>query len=335
MRPPNPSERGKPPYQGTASAEPHSMESPSVESDSVGTASPAPLPDKPVRRAALLVSALLLALTSAAPAAPPTPAQAAKLYVWPRRNKVYEPLSKRIAPPPGFHRIPVKPGSFAHWLRHLPLLPKGSPVRSYDGRVIVPAGNPHLAAVVDLDVGKRDLQQCWDSVVRLRAEYLWATGQKRRIAFPYGGGIGRFSWAKWAAGFRPRKVSRRRYRLKRVARPGYSRKSFRRYLKHLFIWTGSIHSGKTRQVPLSDIRIGDFFTWPGSPGHAVLVVDLAVDAKGRKVALIGQGFMPAQDFHIVASSQDCSPWFHLGTPARGLYDAFWGTFPWKSLHRFR
>ncbi len=286
-----------------------------------------------------ILSWLLLSTMASLPfsawSAPPSAEQAAKLYLWPRRNKIYEPLSRRIGPPRGFHRIPAPRGTYSYWLRHLPLLPKASPVRSFDGRVIVAATNPHLAAVVDMDVGKRNLQQCWDSIVRLRAEYLWATGQKNRIAFPYGGGIGRFSWPKWAAGFRPRRVTKRRYRLKRVARPSHGRKSFRRYLKHIFIWTGTIHSGKTKQVPLARIRAGDFFTWPGSPGHAVLVLDMATDDRGRKVILIGQGFMPAQDFHVVASGQDTSPWFHLGSPPQGLSDAFWGTFPWNSLRRFR
>ncbi len=292
---------------------------------------------RPVPLRGIVFSGTLLILVLASSnllADPPTAAQAAKLYIWPRKAKTYEPLSQRIGPPAGYHRVSVQPGSFAHWLRHLPLMPKASPVISYRGRVIVSGTDPHLAAVVDMDVGKRDLQQCWDSVVRLRAEYLWATGQKNKITFPYGGGLRWFSWKKWAAGFRPRKVSRRRYRLKRVARPSYGRKSFRRYLKHLFIWTGSIHSGRTKKVPLEKLRIGDYFTWPGSPGHAVLILDLATDAQGNRVILIGQGFMPAQSFHVVASDQSTSPWFKVGDPPQGLHDSFWGTFPWTSLHRF-
>jgi len=38
-----------------------------------------------------------------------------------------------FAPPDGFLRPPVEAGSFAEWLRHLPLAPDGTPVRLYDG----------------------------------------------------------------------------------------------------------------------------------------------------------------------------------------------------------
>ncbi len=38
---------------------------------------------------------------------------------------------------------------------------------------------------------------------------------------------------------------------------------------------------------------------PGAPGHAVLVLDLATDAQGHRVVLLGQGFMPAQSFSVL------------------------------------
>ncbi|EPX62317.1 hypothetical protein D187_008504 [Cystobacter fuscus DSM 2262] len=35
------------------------------------------------------------------------------------------------------------------------------------------------------------------------------------------------------------------------------------------------------------------FVLGGSPGHTVMVLDVARDAEGRRVALLGQGFTPA------------------------------------------
>ena len=94
----------------------------------------------------------------------------------------------------GLTRVAVAPGSFGDWLRHLPLLPPGAPVHLFDGR-LKPRQDVH-AAVVDLDVGTRDLQQCADAVMRLRAEYLFASGaaiafhpdpgKPRAIAWPSG-----------------------------------------------------------------------------------------------------------------------------------------------------
>src|SRR5262249_31014968 len=87
----------------------------------------------------------------------------------------HAPGERRVAsipPPPGFDRIAVAEGSFGSWLRRLPL--EGSnTVHLYDGTL-----KGHQAAqfaVVDLDVGKQDLQQCADTVIRLRAEYLYST----------------------------------------------------------------------------------------------------------------------------------------------------------------
>ncbi len=79
---------------------------------------------------------------------------------------------------------------------------------------------------------------------------------------------------------------------------------------------------------------GAFFVLPGGPGHAVLVLDLAVDHQGHRIALLGQGYMPAQDFQVLASQEVAiSPWFSLD--GEHLTIAFWpAPFPWSSLHRF-
>ncbi|MDH3236425.1 MAG: DUF4846 domain-containing protein, partial [Alphaproteobacteria bacterium] len=81
-------------------------------------------------------------------------------------------IANRFAPPRGFVRVPARAGSFAAWLRRLPLKPVGAKVYLHDGR-LKPNQSVH-AAVVELDIGRRDLQQCADAVMRLRAEYLYS-----------------------------------------------------------------------------------------------------------------------------------------------------------------
>jgi hypothetical protein len=71
---------------------------------------------------------------------------------------------------------------------------------------------------------------------------------------------------------------------------------------------------------------------PGSPGHAVLVLDLARAADGRRVALLGQGFMPAQSFHVLRPSRE-GTWFAIDPGTSGIKTPFWPTFPWSSLRR--
>ncbi len=64
---------------------------------------------------------------------------------------------------------------------NIPLLMDDAPVLLYNGN---PKARQDVhAAVLDLSVGTRDLQQCADAVIRLRAEYLIESGREDEIAF--------------------------------------------------------------------------------------------------------------------------------------------------------
>ena len=104
-----------------------------------------------------------------------------------------------IEVPPGFSR--VEAGGFGAYLRALPLKPTGSVVRLYDGRP--KAWQRGAYAVVDMEIGAKDLQQCADAVIRLRAEYLWAAGRRDAIRFHFTNGF-RADYARWADGYRIR-----------------------------------------------------------------------------------------------------------------------------------
>jgi hypothetical protein len=223
-------------------------------------------------------------------------------------------------------------GSYAHWLRHLPLLPPATPVRSFRGEVILPADHRSLAAVVDLDLGRRDRQQCADTIMRLRAEYLYFRGQANRVRFRWAGGR-RFGYRQWSQGIRPVKRGRRwSFEPGARARRGYA--SFRSYLSYIFAWTGSLHlAGEPRVAPRA-LRPGDFFNQGGSPGHAVVVLDVARGPGGRLRLLLGQGFMPAQDLHVLRSS-DGSAWFPWDPARPRLKTPFWKAFGARDLRRFK
>jgi hypothetical protein len=55
------------------------------------------------------------------------------------------------------------------------MLPEGSPVLLYTGKP--KSSQWGYLVVVDLDVGTSDLQQCADSIMRVRAKYLWSLGR--------------------------------------------------------------------------------------------------------------------------------------------------------------
>ncbi|MGE0627471.1 MAG: DUF4846 domain-containing protein [Hyphomicrobiaceae bacterium] len=228
-------------------------------------------------------------------------------YPWLKQGTATRTLRDAVQPPPGFQRRPASAGSFAHWLRHLPVKPAGSPVMLYDGRR-KPRQDAH-AAVIDIDVGSRDLQQCADAVMRLRAEWLYASGRSADIAFDYTSG-GRVPFSRWARGERPSDNGKR---WSRRAQPDAGYASFRKYLTQVFIYAGTYSlSREMEPVRSSEVRTGDVFIKGGFPGHAVLVADVVEKpGTGERRFLLIQSYMPAQDMHVLKNpaSADGSPWY--------------------------
>ena len=238
----------------------------------------------------------------------------AETYAW--RSAVTPPadrLDRRFPPPDGFVRV-VAPegGSFAAWLRGLPLKPEGTAVLLHNG---LPKWRQDVhAAVIDIDTGTRDLQQCADAVMRLRAEWQFARGDVRRIAFNDTGGGKPMAFSRWALGERPRAQGRALVWAKRApADAGYA--SFRRYMDAVFTWAGT-HSLERELMPVRDgrVQIGDVIIKGGFPGHAVLIADVAEHAvTGERRFLLVQSFMPAQDMHVLKGrdTPDGSAWYRL------------------------
>lgn len=255
-------------------------------------------------------------------------------YAWLNTTAPNNALAARIPPPLGYERVPTPPSSFQAWLRHLPLKPGKPDVYLYNGQ---PKRTQNIhAAVVDIDVGKRDLQQCADAVMRLRAEYLYSAGQYDAIRFNFSSGD-RFAFSRWSQGYRPR-IGGNRVTWQKGKAPGLSHASFRNYLDVVFTYAGSASLARELQPvkDVGDMQIGDVFIQGGFPGHAVLVVDMAQNPlNGKKVFLLAQSYMPAQDIHILRNPEN---WFD-----NAWYEADFGeklrtpewTFAKNALKRFR
>ncbi|MCE7925722.1 MAG: hypothetical protein DYG98_21940 [Haliscomenobacteraceae bacterium CHB4] len=217
-------------------------------------------------------------------------------------------LYQRFTPPPGYQRVAADSGSFAFYLRNLPLKPSGSKVLLHDGRE---KSNPGLyEAVVDLPIGKKDLHQCADAVIRLRAEYLWQQGRYDKIHFNLTNGF-RVDYERWRKGGRVKVVGHQTSWVQKTAASD-SYATFWQYLEFVFTYAGTLSLSKELEpVALSEIQIGDVFIQGGSPGHAVIVVDMATDQAGKKVFLLAQSYMPAQEIQILKNPSDekLSPWY--------------------------
>jgi hypothetical protein len=251
-------------------------------------------------------------------------------YPWLPIVSPADSLAGRIPPPAGYVREDAAPESFAQWLRGLPLKPGRPAVRLFDGRL---KGNQDAhAAVVDIDVGRRDLQQCADAVMRLRAEYLFASGRAQRVAFKFTSGHPA-EFARWARGERPLvRGSSVRWAAQADADASYA--SFRRYLDVVFTYAGSSSlAGELKAQDVAALAAGDVFVRPGFPGHAVLVVDIARDPQtGRRVFLLAQSYMPAQEIHVLRNPEAPHPWYALDFGDK-LVTPEW-TFARRELRRF-
>jgi hypothetical protein len=284
-------------------------------------------------RLVLLLAALASLVAAAAPpegAEPRLPTREERArYPWLPADRPIRPLAEALPPPEGYTRVELAEGSFGAWLRGLPLRPAAAPVLDFRGETIRTGEDPSVAAVAELDVGSANLQQCADSIIRLHAEWQWSRGRKERLAYRFTSGH-RSTWSRYAAGERAR-VSGSKVTWERSGRVDGSRTAFRGWLDLVFTYAGTLSlAAEARRPTREQVQPGDFFVLGGSPGHAVLVLDVARNAAGERVALLGQGFIPAQDFHVLSPGEQ-GPWFSLETDE--VATPFWKPFPWSSLRR--
>ena len=196
-----------------------------------------------------------------------------------------------ISAPWGYERIDGKDAAYSRFLRSLPLKERSAKVQLYTG------GDARFQslnyAVLNLPL-LSNAEQCADVCMRLRAEYLFQTGQYGRIRFQdVNGNTLTYSG-------------------------GPSRKAFEKYLRHLYGVASTFSLSREMKVrPLADMQPGDVFVYPARKGqkygHAVMVVDVAVNKNGKKAFLLAEGNTPAREMHLMRNFLNPfrSPWFML------------------------
>lgn len=228
------------------------------------------------------------------------------------KNPENNTIETRFIPPNGYNREIVSENSFGAYLRNLKLKPPGTLVQYFNGNT-KPNRNVY-EAVVDLDIGKKDLHQCADAVMRLRAEYLWQANKFDQIHFNFTNGF-RVDYSEWMNGKRM-KVQGNKTWWVQENQPSNTYEDFWNYLELIFTYAGTASLEKELQkTQTKSAHIGDVLIQGGFPGHAVIIVDKAVHKEtGESVFLLAQSFMPAQEIQILTnnnSSSGISPWHKL------------------------
>jgi len=193
-----------------------------------------------------------------------------------------------IPSPQGYKKINGIANSFTEWLRAISLK-RDNHVYLYNG--LLKRNQTAQFAILDISIGNKDLQQCADAVMRLRAEYLFATKQFNEIRFS----DNRSKEYKWLG--------------------KNDRKGFASYLQNVFSWCNSASLEKQLK-PVDDfnnIQPGDVLIKGGFPGHAMMVTDVATNKEGKKIFMLAQSYMPAQNIHIVKNpiNKSLSPWYEI------------------------
>ncbi len=204
-------------------------------------------------------------------------------------------IKSRFLLPGGFERPAYTEREFGTFLENLPLYPAEREVHYFNGKI--KARNDIYNSVVKLDIGTRDLHQCADAVMRLRADYLYRQKRYRDIKFNFLSDGKPRAYASYVKG-------------------DYSYTKYWKYMEYVFTYanTASLHDQLPTVKSTEAVKIGDTFIQKGSPiGHAVMVVDLAKNKAGKTIVLLAQSYMPAQEIQILNNWNDpaLSPWYDI------------------------
>jgi Domain of unknown function (4846) len=228
-----------------------------------------------------------------------------------RKNSPAAPISTiaDIKPPDGFNRHAVDSASFTNWLRQL-TVKKDKTVYLYNG---LPKRNQKAQfAVLNKDIGKKDLVQCADAVMKLRAEYLFDTKQYNEIAFASTSGA-MLNFSDWQKGYRWKELNNQLVKYQSGKISTYSKNEITAFMELVYSYCGTYSLSKQLSPVEKDnlLKAGNVFIKGGFPGHAVLIIDEAENEKGEKVFLLAQSYMPAQDIHILKNplNNADNPWY--------------------------
>jgi Domain of unknown function (4846) len=206
------------------------------------------------------------------------------LYLYHKSTEIkFARQIKEIPLPDGYERLPLPEKSFGTFLR-LQSLKSDKTVYLYNGK---PKHNQTAQyAVLNISTGTKDLQQCADAVMRLRAEYL--KQQQELICFTDNAGK-KYCWQQ------------------------YKHRGWQGYLETVFGMCGTISLVKELKLKnWNNLTAGDVLIKGGSPGHAVIIMDVARHKiTGKLIFLLAQSYMPAQDIHVLQNFSDkaLSPWY--------------------------
>ncbi len=167
----------------------------------------------------------------------------------------------------------------------------------------------------------------------LRAEYLYSVGKYEDISFNFVSGF-KAEYKKWMEGYRI-KVDGNNVSYYKAVEPSNTYENFRKFMDMVFAYSGTLSLEKELEfIDIEEMEIGDVFIIGGSPGHAVIIVDMAINNNDEKIFILAQSYMPAQQTQILINpmNEEISPWYSIKDKEK-LRTPEW-TFELNRLKRF-
>ena len=254
------------------------------------------------------------------------------LLLFPNLVFLQESIESKFNPPNGYERI--FNDDYSKFLRGQSLK-KDNIVKYFNG------GEKYnysiWAAVLDYDIGKKNLHQCADAVLYMRSSFLYEQKLYDKLSY------------KFVSGFRANyndyldyyyKVAGNKVSLiKRNNKLEHSNETFRKWIRQIWTYsnTWSIDNYDSISVPILNMKPGDFFIQSNPPpnvGHAVNVVDVVYNSSiNNKKFMLSQSYMPAQETHILINPKDGTVWYDL-IDFESIITPEW-TFNFDELKRFK
>jgi hypothetical protein len=215
----------------------------------------------------------------------------------------FDTLSKKLVP---VSSKKYEAHSWQYFLGHLPVV--DGPIVDYTGKSIN-SQQKHVG-IIPYDVGRADLQQCADAIIRLRAEYLFQQRRYDEIGFHFVSGD-YYTWNDYCKGLRPI-TKGKGVQFITLASCVKTHETLRKYLDIVYTYASTISLSKELK-PAIDFEIGTVVIYAGSPGHCFIIIDEAVNKEGEKVYKLAEGYTPAQSIYVLRNLNEAgvSPWYQL------------------------
>jgi hypothetical protein len=237
-----------------------------------------------------------------------------------------------ISLPEGFTYVDDGDSAYSNWLLDLELK-KSKTVYLYNGKL--KSNQDAQYGVLDIDIGKKDLVQCADAAMKLRADHLFEKRLYDQIKFLATSGD-EISFERWLKGIRWKEQGAKLVSYNIHKEGSNIRQEYDSFMELVFSYCGTYSLSKQLKAVTDSrsIQPGDVFVDGGFPGHAVTVMAVAKNEEDEGIFLLSQSYMPAQDIHILKNyaNPDQSPWYKV-SDLYPLYTPQW-QFEKGSLKRW-